>query len=336
MRSAYDCTVQGLGGIMSVTGSASRPDEPIRVGISIGDIGAGMYAALGVTAALHHRAREGVGCQVDVSMLDSQVALLLHQYTTYDVTGKEPKKLGSRHPTITPFQSYLAGTGESAEHIVIGAGNNKLFKIVAETLGHPEWVDDERFLTNGSRTDHFAELKELMEEALTQKPPGKWVDLLVERGVPSARILGIAEASAHRQIAARRMLVDHVCLGTDPESFEDGAKLAKAGYPGAELTTSNEHVGSPAEPRKLLRTAGNPIKMPGVLPDKLTRLRSPKLDEQGTILRQEFEQPHIEGGAEYAVEEARLQAEVARAVSQALSEKPKDPVARVAELLRAK
>jgi CoA:oxalate CoA-transferase len=157
---AYDMVVQAMSGMMSVTG---HPDAgPCRVGVSIGDLGAGLYAVIGTQSALLRRARTGKGERVDVSMLDCQVALLENAVARYGATGSVPGPIGSRHPSMTPFDVYAAEDG----YLVIAVGNDGLFKRLCELLGLPGLVDDDRFRTNASRCAHEAALKRMLEDKL--------------------------------------------------------------------------------------------------------------------------------------------------------------------------
>lgn len=235
-RPAYDLVVQAMGGIMSLTGHPGAP--PTRVGTSIGDLAAGLFTALGVVAALHQRAHTGAGTHVDVAMLDCQVALLENAFARFAASGEVPGPLGSRHPSIAPFQAFAARDG----HLVIAAGNDALFRRLCARLGRPELADDPRFASNAARTDHVAELAAALEEALASHDVATWLARLEEDGIPCAPIRDVAQVAADPQIAARRMLVE-----------VDGA-------PGAEL-----------------RVPGNPIKSAGI-PDPPRRPGAPELD----------------------------------------------------------
>jgi len=142
---AYDMVVQGLGGIMSVTGHKGQP--PVRIGMSIGDIGAGLYAAIAVNAALLHREKTSEATKVDIAMFDCQLALLENAIMRYTVTGEIPGPLGARHPTITPFEAFST----SDNYIIIAAGNDALFKQLCDTLGRPEMARNPDYASNDLR-----------------------------------------------------------------------------------------------------------------------------------------------------------------------------------------
>ncbi len=201
-RPAYDMVVQGLGGIMSVTGHPGGP--PTRSGMSIGDIGAGLYTAVAVNAALFARASSGKGSKVDISMFDCQLALLENAAMRYFVSGKAPGPLGARHPSITPFEAFDTATNP----IIIAAGNDSLFVKLAAALGKPEMAKDARYLTNDLRNQNVDALKVEIEAVLKTKPVGHWMDLLDAAGIPAGPINNIAQAIDHRQAKARNMVVE--------------------------------------------------------------------------------------------------------------------------------
>ena len=174
---AYDMVVQAMGGVLSLTGEEGGP--PTRVGVSIGDIGAGMFGAIGVQAAIIERQRTGVGKHVDVAMLDSQVALLENALVRYQVEGKAPGPIGSRHPSITPFGVFKAKVG----HLVVAAGNDRIFPRLCEILGMADTKKDSRFTTNALRCENHSALKEIIEQALAKQllsPADRQAGLVIE------------------------------------------------------------------------------------------------------------------------------------------------------------
>jgi CoA:oxalate CoA-transferase len=200
-RPAYDHIVQAMGGIMSITGQPDAP--PTRVGSSIGDLAAGLYAALGVVSALHDRNRTGEGAKVDIAMLDCQVALLENAVARYFATGTTPQPIGARHPSITPFDSFATKDG----YIVIGAGHSHNFEALCRTIGAPELLEDERFASNELRNRHEPELKALLEQALSRATSAEWLERLQQVDVPCSPINTIPQIVADPQIAARNMIV---------------------------------------------------------------------------------------------------------------------------------
>ncbi|MBR46805.1 MAG: carnitine dehydratase [Rhodospirillaceae bacterium] len=216
-RPAYDMVVQGLGGVMSLTGHPGGP--PTRVGTSIGDITAGLFTAIGVSSALHHRHASGEGMKIDIAMLDCQVAILENALARYFATGEVPGPLGARHPTIVPFQSYETADG----HVIIAAGNDQLFTTLCKALACPELAGEARFKDNSARGEHVEELKVALEARLKKQPTAHWLDVLADAGVPSAPINNVEQVLNDPQIAARNMVI----ATDDPQA---GA-LSMAGNP---------------------------------------------------------------------------------------------------------
>lgn len=199
-KPAYDMVVQAMSGMMSVTGSADS--GPCRVGVSIGDLGAGLYAVIGTQSALLRRARTGRGERVDVSMLDCQVALLENPIARLSATGSVPGPIGSRHPSMAPFDVYAAQDG----WFVIAVGSDALFKRLCALLQLPELAQDPRFATNADRCRHQAELKGLLEDRLRLQPRAHWLRIFSDNGVPTGEYHSVAEVVEHPQIAARGMV----------------------------------------------------------------------------------------------------------------------------------
>jgi len=201
-KPAYDMIVQGLGGIMSVTGHPGQ--KPARIGVSIGDLGAGIYTALGIAAALFHRARTGEATKVDVSMLDCQLSLMENPAMRYLASGTVPGPMGGRHATITPFAIF-----ETADQpIVIAAGNDGLFRKLADALGEPGWAGDPDFRSNDDRRGNVEKLTSMIETILRRHGAAHWLALFEAAGVPAGPINTVAEALAHPQVGPRHMLVE--------------------------------------------------------------------------------------------------------------------------------
>ncbi|WP_342049971.1 MULTISPECIES: CaiB/BaiF CoA transferase family protein [unclassified Cupriavidus] len=245
-RPAYDMVVQAMGGLMSVTGEAGG--NPARVGVSIGDIGAGLYATIGIQSALLKRVRTGLGERVDISMLDCQVALLENPIARYSATGNVPAPLGTRHPSITPFDMFATGDG----FIVIAVGNDALFAKLCEALDRPEWIRDTRFANVPARNAHHVALKAVLEERLGHDTTAHWEAVLEAAGVPHGPLNGVPQILDNPHVAAREMLLD-IGIGDD----------------------------------KTLRVAGNPVKVgsAGALRDVRN---PPALDQDREALLREF------------------------------------------------
>jgi len=199
---AYDMVMQGMGGIMSITGNEGQP--PSRVGMSIGDIGAGLYTAVAVNAALVHRLKTGESTKVDIGMFDCQLALLENAIMRYTVEGEIPGPLGARHPTITPFQAFATSDGA----IIIAAGNDSLFIKMAEALGQPAMATNADYKTNALRQKHHGRLQREIEAVLKANTTAHWIQVVSKAGVPCGPINNIAQALAHPQVAARNMMVE--------------------------------------------------------------------------------------------------------------------------------
>jgi CoA:oxalate CoA-transferase len=242
---AYDMVVQGLGGIMSITGHPGQP--PVRIGMSIGDIGAGLYAAVAVNAALLHRERTGEATKVDIAMFDCQLALLENAIMRYTVTGEVPGPLGARHPTITPFEAFATAHG----NIIIAAGNDGLYQKLCAAIGRPDLAAHPDYRTNDLRNRNQAALKAEIERELETKPAEAWIDAISKGGVPCGPINTVDRALAHPQVEARNMLI----------------------------TVADPKAGA-------LKLAGNPLKL-STFADPPTRPPAPALDgDRATLLRE--------------------------------------------------
>jgi CoA:oxalate CoA-transferase len=198
---AYDMVVQGLGGIMSITG---HPGMPLtRVGTSVGDLAGGLYTAVALNAALLHRERTGEATKVDVALFDCQLALLENAIMRYTTTGEIPGPMGARHPSITPFEAFSTRDG----NIIIAAGNDGLFVKLAGALERADLAQNPVFKTNALRNEHQEALRAEIESVLRGENTGHWIAVLEAAGVPCGPVNNIAQALAHPQTAARNMLI---------------------------------------------------------------------------------------------------------------------------------
>jgi CoA:oxalate CoA-transferase len=200
-RPAYDIIVQAMGGVMSLTGHQDGP--PVRVGTSIGDIAAALFLAVGINAALYHRAETGAGMLIDVAMLDAQVAILENAVARFATTGSIPGPLGSRHPSITPFDAFAVANG----YLVIAAGNDSLFARLCAVLDRADLTQNPLFRTNDLRTQHHAALKEELESVLRLHPVEHWLPILDSAGIPSGPINSVDKVLADPQVIQRNMAV---------------------------------------------------------------------------------------------------------------------------------
>ena len=208
-RPAYDAIVQAMGGIMSITGQPGGP--PTRVGSSIGDITAGLFAAIGILASLAHREKTGIGQKVDVSMLDSQVAILENAIARYTAAGEVPEPIGNRHPAITPFEPFDTKDGQ----LMIAVGNDTLWSTFCMEIEREELRDDPRFITNPLRTANHKELQPLLATTLSEKTTAEWCRIFDRSGVPNGPINSVDQVVTDPQIIAREMIVevDHPVAG---------------------------------------------------------------------------------------------------------------------------
>jgi len=248
-RPAYDVVAQAMGGLMSITGQPGG--KPTRVGTSIGDITAGLFTAIGIQAALVERHRTEAGQRVDVSLLDAQVAILENAIARYSVTGEIPGPIGARHPSIAPFDVFATRDG----FVVIAAGNDALFAKLCDTIGTPEWTEDQRFRTNEQRNRNAESLKGLIETALANRTTSEWLEVLGRADLPCGPLNDIAQLIEDPQVISRNMIV----------SADDGA--------GARL-----------------QMAGNPIKL-SAHEDPATRPTAPALDADRRRILAELDAP---------------------------------------------
>ncbi|MBM4400254.1 MAG: CoA transferase [Candidatus Cloacimonetes bacterium] len=201
LKPAYDILAQAMGGIMSITGWPES--APTRVGMSLGDITASLFTAIGINAALYQREKTGLGQKIDVSMLDSQVAILENALVRYQAEGKNPEPLGNRHPTIAPFQAYKAAD----DYFVIAVGNDSLWKTFCNTIDQTELIDDIRFSSNKLRTENIDVLNTILNPVFATKTAGEWLTLFEQAKIPCAPINSIDKVMQDEQVLSRNMIV---------------------------------------------------------------------------------------------------------------------------------
>ena len=204
-RAGYDFLIQGLGGLMSITG---RPDGepgagPMKVGVALTDILTGLYATNAVLAALAWREQSGEGQYIDMALLDVQVACLANQAMNYLATGKSPHRMGNAHPSIVPYQDFPTADG----HMILAIGNDGQFARFCEVAGRPELAADVRFATNRARVENRVELIPLLNEITATRTTAEWIGQLEARAVPCGPINGLAEVFADPQVQARGLAV---------------------------------------------------------------------------------------------------------------------------------
>ncbi len=228
----YDAIAQALSGMMSVTGEQDGP--PVRIGVAGADLAAGMWCTIGVLAALRRREQTGAGQWVDISLLDGQISWLTYVAAGYLTTGETPARYGSAHPTIVPYQAFPTADG----HIMVAAGNDRLWRRFAEAVGLGHLAEDPSFATNPDRVRNRDELLPLIEKQLAARSAGEWSALLAEAAVPVGRINTVDQALAHPQVLAREMVTEteHPDAGTvrtvgPPLKFSGGSPSVRSAPP---------------------------------------------------------------------------------------------------------
>ncbi|MNZ74756.1 Formyl-coenzyme A transferase [compost metagenome] len=216
-RAGYDFMIQGLGGLMSITGRSDQEEGagPVKVGVALTDILTGLYSSVAMLAALASREINGKGQHIDMALLDVQVACLANQAMNYLTTGNPPRRLGNAHPNIVPYQDFPTADGD----FILTVGNDSQFRKFCEVAGHREWADDPRFTTNKARVAHRAELIPMIRQATVFKTTAEWVAALEEVGVPCGPINDLAAVFADPQVQARglRVELDHPLAGVVPQ-----------------------------------------------------------------------------------------------------------------------
>jgi crotonobetainyl-CoA:carnitine CoA-transferase CaiB-like acyl-CoA transferase len=215
-RPGYDFMVQGMGGLMSLTGKADGEQGagPAKVGVALTDILTGLYSTVAVLAALAHRDKGGGGQQIDMALLDVQVACLANQAMNYLTTGVAPGRLGNAHPNIVPYQDFPTADGD----FILTVGNDSQFAKFAQVAGHAEWATDPRFVSNGQRVANRAQLIPLIRQATVFKTTQQWVAELEVAGVPCGPINDLSQVFADPQVLARGLALhmEHPLAGTVP------------------------------------------------------------------------------------------------------------------------
>jgi len=203
-RAGYDFIIQGMGGLMSVTGlpDGEPGGGPMRVGVAVADLFTGMYCAVATLAALYRRERTGEGAHVDMALFDAQLAMLANQASNALVSGRDPPRQGNTHPNIVPYQPFDAAD----KALIIAVGNDRQFARLAELCGHPEWAADERFATNSARVANRQEMVRLIGERVRLKSAADWFEQLDSAGIPAGPINSVSEALADVQAQHRGML----------------------------------------------------------------------------------------------------------------------------------
>ena len=226
-RPGYDYLFQGLGGLMSVTGE--RDDQPgggpQRVGVPVVDLFTGLYATVAILAALHHRNLTGEGQQLDISLMGAVMTMCSGHLSNYMVSGKMPVRTGNVSPSIMPYGVFPCADGP----MIVASANQGQFKAFCKVLGHPEWADDPRFISNGARLENQAVLNQLFSSVTVQRTRAEWDRLLLAGGVPSGPINDFGQALAHPQVQhlASRISLPHA-VGAEAPGIASPMRLSKS------------------------------------------------------------------------------------------------------------
>jgi crotonobetainyl-CoA:carnitine CoA-transferase CaiB-like acyl-CoA transferase len=216
-RAGYDFLIQGMGGLMSVTGRADDEEGagPQKVGVALTDILTGLYATIAIQAALAHREQSGRGQHIDLALLDVQVACLANQAMNYLVSGRAPRRMGNGHPNIVPYQDFPTADGD----MILAIGNDGQFARFCDIAGHAAWAADPRFASNAARVSNRGELIPLLRQATVMKTTAQWIALLENAAVPCGPINDLAAVFADPQVLHRGLRVDlpHAAGGTAPQ-----------------------------------------------------------------------------------------------------------------------
>jgi crotonobetainyl-CoA:carnitine CoA-transferase CaiB-like acyl-CoA transferase len=207
----YDLIIQGMGGLMGITGEPGGP--PVRVGMAITDIGAGMYAAIAILSALRAREFIGEGQYLDVSMIDGSVSWMTYVAGNYFATSEVPPRMGSAHPSIVPYQAFEASDGKS---LLVAGGNDRLFELLCQVMGLDSLRDDPRYATNDKRVENRGTLIPFLQEEFMKRPRDGWLEAMRTEGFPCAPVYTIDEIFSDPQVLHRGMLaeMEHPAAGT--------------------------------------------------------------------------------------------------------------------------
>ena len=203
-RAGYDYMIQGMGGLMSITGlpDGAPGGGPMRVGVAVVDLFTGLYTCVAILSALYRREKTGEGAHIDMALFDTQLAMLANQASNALISRRDPPRQGNTHPNIVPYQPFAAAD----QPIIIAVGNDRQFAELAQICGHPEWTADERFASNGARVANRDEMVRLVSETIATKPAADWLDQLEAAGIPAGPINTITQALSDVQAQHRAVV----------------------------------------------------------------------------------------------------------------------------------
>jgi formyl-CoA transferase len=255
-RAGYDYIIQGMGGLMSITG---LPDGvpgggPMRVGVAVVDLFTGLYTAVAILAALYAREKTGEGAHIDMALFDTQLAMLANQASNALVSGRDPPRQGNTHPNIVPYQLFDAADRQ----LIIAIGNDRQFARLAELCGHREWATDERFATNATRVANRAEMVALVGAAIRTRPAAEWFERLEQAGIPAGPINTVSQALADVQAQHRQMV----------------RTIAGAPLVGSPVRIDGEPADSDLPPPALGEHGDEILATLGLEPDAIARLKA--------------------------------------------------------------
>ena len=255
-RAGYDYIIQGMGGLMSITG---LPDGvpgggPMRVGVAVVDLFTGLYTAVAILAALYAREKTGEGAHIDMALFDTQLAMLANQASNALVSGRDPPRQGNTHPNIVPYQPFEAAD----QQLIIAIGNDRQFARLAELCGHREWATDERFATNATRVANRAEMVALVGAAIGTRPAAEWFERLEQAGIPAGPINAVSQALADVQAQHRQMV----------------RTIAGAPLVGSPVRIDGERADSDLPPPALGEHGDEILATLGLEPDVVARLKA--------------------------------------------------------------
>ena len=258
-RAGYDFIIQGMGGMMSITGipDGEPGGGPMRAGVAVVDLFTGMYGCVAILSALYARERTGEGAIIDMALFDTQLAMLANQASNLLVSGKDPPRQGNTHPNIVPYQPFDAAD----QPIIIAVGNDRQFARLAEICGHPEWPAEERFATNAARVAHRAEMVALVSETIRQRPAAAWLEQLEAAGIPAGPINRISQALSDVHAQHRQMV----------------RSIAGVPLVGSPVRLNGERADSDLPPPQLGEHSSEILAALGLAPDELDRLRAAKV-----------------------------------------------------------